>query len=114
MVASKPMELVSVDLFQFNNCHYLIPVDRFSNFPLILKLSSLTSKAIIERLREWFFLFGFPEILWLDGGLQFRSEFSNFCKECGILHQISSPYNSQLNGSAESCMKIFLHILYTL
>ena len=105
-VASAPMELVSVDLFQFGNSHYLVLVDRFSNFPLVSKLSSLTSKAVIDRLRGWFLLFGFPKTLRSDGGPQFRSEFRNFCDNRGILHQVSSPYNSQSNGSAESGVKI--------
>ena len=47
-VASAPMEQTSADLFQVGSSHYLILVDRFSKFPLVSRLASLTSKAIID------------------------------------------------------------------
>ena len=103
--ASAPMEQVSADLFQFGSCHYLILVDRFSNFFFTYKLSSLTSKSVIEKLRSCFLVFGFPRALRSDGGPQFRAEFREFCESSGILHQLSSPYNSRSNGSAESGVK---------
>ena len=103
--ASAPMELVSMDLFQFGTDHYVLLVDRFSNYSFVSKLKSLTSKVVIERLRGWFVQFGFPKALRSDGGPQFRLEFRKFCKDHGILHQVSSPYNSQSNGSAESKVK---------
>ena len=103
--ASAPMERVSTDLFHYGNCDYLLFVDRFSNFPLTAKLSSLSSKTIIDKLKSWFFLFGFPRAIRTDGGPQFRSEFRKFCSDFGIVHEASSPYNPRSNGSAEAGVK---------
>ena len=69
------------------------------------KLSSLTSKSVVEKLRSCFLVFGFPRALRSDGGPQFCAEFREFCESSGILHQLSSPYNSRSNGSAESGVK---------
>ena len=96
---------VSVDLFQVGSVHYLLFVDRYSGFPLVSRLKSLTSETVIRRLKDWFHLFGYPRVLRSDGGPQFRSRFAAFCKDYGIRHEISSPYNSQSNGHAEAGVK---------
>ena len=103
--ANDPMQEVSVDLFQIGNSHYLLLVDRFSGYPMLTRLRSLTSETVIERLKTWFFSFGFPLVLRSDGGPQFRSRFAMFCSDYGIRHEVSSPYNSQSNGHAEAGVK---------
>ena len=103
--ASAPMEQTSADLFQIGNVHYLLLVDRFSKFPLVSRLSSLSSKAVIDRLKTWFFLFGFPRSIRTDGGPQFRSEFRKFCDHYSVIHELSSPYHPEGNGAAEVGVK---------
>ena len=104
-IASAPMEQVSADLFQIGNSHFLLMVDRYSRFPFVTRLSSLNSKTIIERLKSWFLLFGFPRCIRTDGGPQFRSEFRDFCEKNSIIHQLSSPYHPASNGAAEIGVK---------
>jgi len=42
------------------------------------------------------------KVLHLDrGGEYFLNEFSSFCEEHGIIHQVSASYNLQQNGLAE-------------
>ena len=36
---------------------------------------------------------------------QFRSEFTQFCEQYGIKHELSSPYNPESNGLAEAAVK---------
>ena len=36
---------------------------------------------------------------------QFRTEFSAFCSNNGIKHELSSPYNPESNGLAEAAVK---------
>ena len=103
--ASFPMEMVGIDLFQWAGIHYLCMVDKFSGYPFVHKLRSLTTSAVTKQLTAWFWDFGFPEIIRSDGGPQFRSEFEAFCKANGIQKEISSPYNPQSNGLAESAVK---------
>ena len=40
-----------------------------------------------------------------DGGPQFRTEFSAFCSNNGIKHELSSPYNPESNRLAEAAVK---------
>ena len=82
------------DLFQIGNAHYLILVDHFSGFPLVSRLSSLSSKAVIECLTSWFLLFRCPRTIQTDGGPQFWAEFCDFCSLHSIVHKLASPYQS--------------------
>ena len=100
-----PMEFVGVDLFQAAGVHFLVLVDRFSGFPLVHKLRSLSTSSVTSALLNWFLLFGFPKRLRSDGGPQFRSEFSDFCSSFGIEKETSSPYHAQSNGLAEAAVK---------
>ena len=104
-MSEEPMAQVSVDLFQVGNSHYLLMVDRYSGYPMVTKLSSLTSETVIQRLKHWFDSFGYPQVLRSDGRPQFRSRFAKFCSNNGIQHEVSSPYNSQLNRHAEASVK---------
>ena len=94
-----------IDLFSYAGSQYLVLVDRFSGFPLVKKLKSLTSSAICSHLLSWFHDFGFPFVLRSDGGPQFRSDFSAFCKRHDIRHETSSAYFPQSNGLAENAVK---------
>ena len=99
--AEYPMERIAVDLFEFQNIHYLLMVDRYSGYPWIERLNNLSSEKIVEILKRWFLQFGFPRAIRSDGGPQFRARFKQFCNEYGIRHELASPYNSQSNGLAE-------------
>ena len=58
-------------------------------------MSSTTSIATIQVLREIFARYGLPEILVSDNGPQFKSvEFKQFCVNNGILHTTSAIYKS--------------------
>ena len=103
--ASHPMEQVGVDLFQVGNKHYLVMIDRFSGFPFVKQLQSLTSTAIINKIKGIFLEHGYAKKVRSDQGPQFRAEFGQFCKEHGIIHETSSPYNPRSNGLAEAAVK---------
>ena len=49
--------------------------------------------------------YGWPVVIRSDGGPQFRQEFAEFCKNNSISHELSSPYNPESNGLAESAVK---------
>ena len=62
------------------------------------KLQSTTSASIINTLSDWFNLLGWPRSIRSDGGLQFRSEFSDFGQKYQIRHEVSSLYNPRPMG----------------
>ena len=44
-------------------------------------------------------------------GVQFQSEFSDFCDKYQIKNEVSSPYNPRANGLAESAVKTVKNML---
>ena len=103
--ASSPMSQVGTDLFEIRGQHWLVMVDRFSGFVWCHRLAKTNTTAVTNRLRSWFVDFGFPARIRSDGGPQFRGDFNAFCEENGIVHELTSPYNSQSNGLAEAAVK---------
>ncbi len=103
--AERPMESISADLFEAAGKQYLILVDRYSSFPFVERLNKTTTEAVTTRMLGIFQMFGFPSTLKSDQGPQFRGPFQAFCKEHGINHETSSPYNPQSNGQAEAAVK---------
>ena len=109
--ASRPFEIMSVDLAYFEGDHYLVNVDRFSGWPNVEKLKKLDTSAVTSQLEDWNYDFGKPERLRTDGGPQFRSEFKEWCEENGIIHELSSPEHHQSNGHAENAVKHMKYLL---
>ena len=70
------------------------------------RLNSTTTTTVTKCLERWLYEFGFPKHIRTDGGPQFRGPFDDWCAENGIIHEVSSPYNPQSNGHAESAVKI--------
>ena len=103
--ATGPMTDLGSDLFQIGHNYYLVIVDRYSGFPFVDKLTSLSTSAILKIFEGYFNLFGWPERIRSDNGPQYRSEFDDFCQKHGIIHENSSPHFPQSNGLAESCVK---------
>ena len=87
-----PMAYVGVDLFDFSGRSHLVCVNRWSGYPMFEALSSTSSSAVIKTLQSWFNILGWPRSIRSDGGPQFRGEFSTFCENYGIKHELASPF----------------------
>ena len=109
--AEKPMQSVSLDLFDLDGSDHLIMCDRYSCHIWVHKLRRTVTEAITNQLKNWFYEIGFPSHIISDNGPQFRTEFKDFCKEHHIIHVTSSPYNSRSNGLAENAVKIAKQLL---
>ena len=66
--ANRPMERLSVDLFESGGNKYLSILDRSSGFPFVAKLTTTTTDMVIWELLKIFAQFGFPEIIRSDNG----------------------------------------------
>ncbi|XP_046857922.1 uncharacterized protein K02A2.6-like [Xenia sp. Carnegie-2017] len=100
--ALKPWEVVSSDLYHWNNANYLLLVDYYSSYFVVRKLSSTRSSDIISKLKAIFAEFGIPRKLVSDNGPQYTSQdFEKFTKEYGFEHSTSSPHYHQANGKVE-------------
>ena len=76
--------------------------DYYSKYPIVRKLNSTTSAAVINHLKSVFVEQEIPETLVSDNGPRYSSrEFAAFCKQWGIEHVTSSPLYPQSNGLIE-------------
>ncbi|UYV70282.1 hypothetical protein LAZ67_7002362 [Cordylochernes scorpioides] len=94
----KPWHRLHLDLAgPFMGRMFLVLVDAYSKW-IEICIKDITSKTIINHLREIFARFGLPEFLVTDNGRQFVSgEFEKFTKMNGIRHTKISPYNPSTN-----------------
>ena len=99
---NRAWERLSSDLFEFKGQQYLILTDQYSRFPVIRRLTSTTSSAVINHLKSIFAEHGIPTQLMTDNGPQYSSaEFKHFMNVYGVEHVTSSPMYPQSNGFAE-------------
>ena len=94
-----------MDLFDAPGKKWLAVVCRFSGYAWLSLLKKTTTAYILQTLDSLFKEYGFPTVIRSDGGPQFRSEFDEYCKKNAIKHELSSPYNPESNGLAESAVK---------
>ena len=108
-----PMSHLGMDLFELEGMRYLVVVDRFSGFPFAFRMHGTTTRDVTDIISFWFdAILGWPMAIRSDGGPQFRSEeFEAFCKAMHIKHELSSSYNPQSNGLAESAVKQTKYLL---
>ena len=107
------MKHVGMDLFDAVGKKWLTMVDRYSGYAWVAQLNTTTTKKIIETIEGWFYEYGWPDYIRSDGGPQFRQEFQTFCADHSIVHELSSPYNPESNGLAESAVKIMKSLVIT-
>ena len=87
---------------------FLVVVDAYSKWLEVHQMTSTTSIATIEKLREIFSTHGIPETVVSDNGTNFTStDFEEFMKRNGIKHIRVSPYHPASNGQAERAVRIF-------
>ena len=110
---SRPFESVSADFFMTAGKNFLVVVDRLSGWPVVVSCGAdTTSSATIRHFRQLFRDLGVPVRLRTDGGPQFASrEFAEFLERWGVRHDMSTPYNPQSNGHAESAVKAVKHLI---
>ena len=112
MISRRPWNKLGCDLFHFNNNTYLLLADYSSKFPILRKLTSTSSTAVINHLKMIFSEHGPPETLMSDNGPQFSSqEFKIFSKEFGFDHITSSPHYPQSNGLIERMIQTVKNIM---
>lgn len=65
---------LATDLFHWNGTEYLLIADCYSKFPIVRKLSNISSNTVINQLKGIFDEHGIPERLISDNGTQYSSE----------------------------------------
>ncbi|XP_031332739.1 uncharacterized protein K02A2.6-like [Photinus pyralis] len=100
---SSPFDRVHVDFAgPFLNVYFLILIDAYSKWPEVHILHKINTDNTIEILRRIFSIFGIPNCLCTDNGVQFvNPKFELFLKSQNIVHKRSAPYHPATNGQVE-------------
>ena len=112
IAATRPMEIVRVDLVEFHGEHGLVTIDYLCGFLTFDILNAQKSDAVIKPLKNIFGKFGLPEKILSDNGPCFRAgSFQQFFEQLDIGHVTLSPYYHQSNGRVETAVQIVENVL---
>ena len=79
-VPSFPWQKVAMDLLDYHGAQYPLVADYYNKYPILRKLNSTTSTAVINHRKSIFAEYGIPETLISDNRRQYSSqEFASFC-----------------------------------
>lgn len=102
ITTTHPIEVIGMDLLDFNGQAALVTVNYFFDFITFDTLPDHTTKNVVKALNNIFSKFGLPERIICDNGPCYKSEaFQCFCEKLDIGYTMSSPYHHQSNGRAE-------------
>ena len=106
---TRPWSRLHIDyLGPFLGHMWLLTIDAHSKWMEVFQMSSTTSNATIQCLREIFSRFGLPDRIISNNAPNFlNAEFAEFMKNNGIRHTTSAPYHPASNGLAERAVKTF-------
>jgi transposase InsO family protein len=108
-----PFQKVATDLFEWNNKPYLLVVDYYSRFVEIAKLSGSTATEVITHTKSIFAQHGIQEVVVSDNSPQYSSAaYTQFVREYGFSHMMSSPLYPQGNGEAEKAVRTVKDLLW--
>ncbi|XP_067648871.1 ankyrin repeat domain-containing protein 50-like [Haliotis asinina] len=111
-VPSYAWQKLGSDLFDYKGNQYLLIADYNSKFPVIRKLQTTTSSAVINHMKFLYAELGIPRELVTDNDPQYSSkEFKSFCEEWRTEHTTSSPTYPQSNGFSECIVQTIKNIL---
>lgn len=107
VTVERPWQRLYIDLLgpyprsKAGNSSLLIVLDQFSKFVLLKPLRKAGALEIVRFVeQEVFHMFGVPETIWSDNGVQFVSkEFKSLIERFGVCHVRTATHSPQSNAS---------------
>ena len=110
-LAQYPFQCICADLLTTSGMHYLVIVDRYSNWPMVRRVEN-GAKGVVDALHLHFATYGIPEELATDGGPEFTAAITvQFLKDWGIHNRLSSVAFPHSNCRAEIGVKSIKRLL---
>ena len=111
-VPTLPWQIVASDCVECDNKLYLVVVDLCSDFIKIRKLDTLPTLILVEQLKQVFTIHRVPLTLTSNSCPYYESEeLHQFIEAWDFQHITSSPHYTQIDGKAESVVKIVKSII---
>ena len=103
-MASRFNQMVSMDLHKIeDNLYYLHLIDLFSRFSVASVITNKRAETIIQEvLRNWCFIYGFPESFLSDNGGEFdNGQFRSMCEQGNVVVKTTPAGSPWSNGICE-------------
>ena len=98
---------IVTDIFYSDGASYLLIADYTSRFPVVRKLTSMTTQHVAGQMKLVFSEYGWPETIISNNGPCYSAEaFTKLMKEYSLNHITSSPHYLQSNGLLEKYVQI--------
>lgn len=110
-ISAYPWQQVSIDIATYDRKDYLVAVDKYSNWPEVVLLSSKSASEVISHLQNLFARHGIPEYVISDNNPFNSSVYNEFAAEWGFTPVFTSPHFPQSNGHAERAVQTVKSLL---
>jgi transposase InsO family protein len=107
-VTKAPLEIVAMDyvgplpVSTTGHRYMLVFIDMFSRYPEVYPCRDLSASTLIDKTRDYFAHYGFPDAILSDRGTQFESrEFGEYLQKFRVKKLRTTAYHPQGNGLCE-------------